>query len=341
MHPAVSVLIDTHNHERYVEQAILSVLGQDFPASEVEIVVVDDGSTDRTAEIVGRFAPRVRLLQKKNGGQASAFNAAIPELRAEVVSLLDGDDWFAPAKLRLTMEALEANPEVAAAGHGFYEFHEAAGKTVERIPDGSECFNLASPEAARDARRGWPFLIVGALTVRKRALAKILPINEGLTFCADGPIALGSIAQGICIFRSPLCFYRHHATNLHATGPTDDLRARRRFEVNESMFEAIEPLLLGLGVSRECVAELLYPTWIPHSREGLTRFGTGRRRAFRTEIRAFQLDHKAPTLAYRVFKYASVGAATMVLPPSLFYKAKGWYSRRSLGRLGQILARGR
>ncbi|HMD41199.1 MAG TPA: glycosyltransferase [Candidatus Acidoferrum sp.] len=77
--PFVSVLIDTYNHERFIEKAIVSVLEQDFPAGEREILVVDDGSTDRTAEIVRKFGPHLKLLQKANGGQASAFNAGIPE----------------------------------------------------------------------------------------------------------------------------------------------------------------------------------------------------------------------------------------------------------------------
>src|ERR1051325_2162678 len=89
-----SVLIDTYNHERFIEQAIVSVLEQDFPASEREILVVDDGSTDGTPEIVKKFEPQVRLLRKKNGGQASAFNAGIPECKGEIVAFLDGDDWW-------------------------------------------------------------------------------------------------------------------------------------------------------------------------------------------------------------------------------------------------------
>jgi glycosyltransferase involved in cell wall biosynthesis len=93
MKPILSVLIDTYNHERYIEQAVVSAIEQDFAASEYEIIVVDDGSTDRTPEIVRKFAPRVRLLRKRNGGQASAFNAAFPELRGDVIAFLDGDDW--------------------------------------------------------------------------------------------------------------------------------------------------------------------------------------------------------------------------------------------------------
>ncbi|MGA6957802.1 MAG: glycosyltransferase family A protein, partial [Candidatus Acidiferrales bacterium] len=99
MKPAVTVLIDTYNHERFIEEAIVSVLEQDFPQSDMEVLVVDDGSTDRTPEIVAKFEPRVRLIRKANGGQASAFNAGIPQACGEIVSFLDGDDWWARNKL--------------------------------------------------------------------------------------------------------------------------------------------------------------------------------------------------------------------------------------------------
>src|SRR5271154_2282406 len=116
--PLISVLIDTYNHQRYIEQAIVSVLEQDFPAGDIEILVVDDGSSDKTPSIVQRFAPRVRYLRKENGGQASAFNAGIPELQGQIVAFLDGDDWWVKGKLTAISGAFEANPEIAAVGHG-------------------------------------------------------------------------------------------------------------------------------------------------------------------------------------------------------------------------------
>ncbi|HKT90414.1 MAG TPA: glycosyltransferase family A protein, partial [Candidatus Sulfotelmatobacter sp.] len=110
LRPAVSVLIDTFNHERFIEEAVVSVLEQDFAGSETEILVVDDGSTDRTPEILRKFAPRVRVLTKANGGQGSAFNAGIAEARGEIVAFLDGDDWWAKTKLSRVTEAMAAEP---------------------------------------------------------------------------------------------------------------------------------------------------------------------------------------------------------------------------------------
>src|SRR5260370_29102141 len=90
--PYVSVLIDTYNHERFIEQAITSVLEQDMSMSDVGIVVVDDGSTDRTPEIVRKFEPRVRLVRKPNGGQASPFNTGIPACHRAIIAVLDSAD---------------------------------------------------------------------------------------------------------------------------------------------------------------------------------------------------------------------------------------------------------
>jgi len=93
MKPLVTALIDTFNHEKYAEQALVSVLEQGLSPEELEIVVVDDGSTDKTPSIIQKFVPRLKHVRKKNGGQAAAFNARFAEAHGEIVAILDGDDW--------------------------------------------------------------------------------------------------------------------------------------------------------------------------------------------------------------------------------------------------------
>ena len=96
--PFVSVLIDTYNHDRYLEEVVVSVLAQDFPSAEREILVVDDGSANKTPELLRKFEPHVRILRNANGGRASAFNLGIPECRGEIVVFLDGDAWWAASR---------------------------------------------------------------------------------------------------------------------------------------------------------------------------------------------------------------------------------------------------
>ena len=90
----ISIVIDNYNYPEYVVEAIDSALGQTH--KDLEVIVVDDGSTDNCPEILRRYASRVKLVLKTNGGQASAFNAGIALATGDVVMLLDADDMLRP-----------------------------------------------------------------------------------------------------------------------------------------------------------------------------------------------------------------------------------------------------
>src|SRR5277367_4235295 len=122
--PLFTVLIDTFNYGGYVEEAVRSVLEQDFPAEQMEVLVIDDGSTDDTAARLGKFAGRVHYFYKPNGGQASAFNFGVERARGEFVALLDADDVWLPNKLRRVYEAFLSQPEVGMAYHRLYQWSE-------------------------------------------------------------------------------------------------------------------------------------------------------------------------------------------------------------------------
>src|SRR5947207_886583 len=192
--PFASVLIDTYNHDRFIEQAIVSVLEQDFPSSEREILVVDDGSTDNTAALVEKFRPQVRYLRKANGGQASAFNAGIPEARGKIVAFLDGDDWWAKDKLSTVLEVMAKNPEVGAVGHGYYEAHDGVLPPRTVVPKARYRLHLGDVHTARlfSSLRG--FLGTSRMTMRKSLLDRVLPIHEDLVIEADEHICTMSPA---------------------------------------------------------------------------------------------------------------------------------------------------
>jgi glycosyltransferase involved in cell wall biosynthesis len=333
MRPLISVLVDTYNHERYIEQALASVIGQDFPPSDYEIVVVDDGSTDQTPEIVRKFAPRARLFRKPNGGQASAFNAALPELKGDVVAILDGDDWFAPGKLSGVMKAFGEHPEAGGVSHGHYEFQEKSGKCELRVPEGTKFISLETPEAAREALEWWQFLVVGALTVRRKVMENAVPISEKLRFCADGPIAWVAMRNGVYIFEEPLCYYRHHQSNLHASVEKGDrVRVQNKLKMDDLMFGEIERTLLRLSVSRDVLRESLYRVWIAHSRSSLAAFGGSRFSTLRTELRALRTGAENGLGLKEALHLPLISAGAMILPPEHFYKAQIWYEQRILRR---------
>jgi glycosyltransferase involved in cell wall biosynthesis len=339
MKPLISVLIDTFNHEQYIDQAVVSAIEQDFPSSEYEILVVDDGSTDRTAEIVRKFEPRVRLLTKQNGGQASAFNLGIRESRADIVAFLDGDDWWAQRKLSVVVSTLELHPEVAAVGHGFQEVREQTHQVIIRVPPESKLLQLSTREHAREAALGWPFLCTSAITVRRSVLESCTPLPEVLFFSADAPIATAGMAMKLRLLPEALCYYRRHSGNLYAFDPKDADRLRRRWEMDDVMFATINRTLLRIGVCAGCISELIDENWVTTNRASLRRFGGNRLKTFRTEMRAFRWLYGSPSPGYVLFKYAVVGAATFLLSPRRFYAVRDWYGKKNLGRFRDWIGR--
>lgn len=116
--PLVSIVIVTYNKADMLAGSIRSVLRQTY--RPIEILVVDDGSTDRTAEVVRSFGAQVKYLLKENGGTGSARNLGIAEARGEFVAFLDGDDLWLPRKIEIQMAAFRKEPELAAVQCGAY-----------------------------------------------------------------------------------------------------------------------------------------------------------------------------------------------------------------------------
>jgi glycosyltransferase involved in cell wall biosynthesis len=206
--PAVTVLIDTYNHERFIEEAIVSVLEQDFPAAEKEILVVDDGSPDRTPEIVRKFEPHVRLLRKENGGQASAFNAGIPEARGEIVALLDGDDWWAKEKPAVVTDYLAGRPHIGIVGHGIYEVDSGTNKTSATIPQHAREISFDTVSGGTFFSQMMCFFGTSRVTIRWNVLDRVLPIPEPLVVEADEFLSIMSAAYSAAgLIQQPLTFY--------------------------------------------------------------------------------------------------------------------------------------
>ena len=107
MADTVSVIIPAYNADKHVERAIDSALAQTL--QPVEILVIDDGSRDRTAEFASRFPSPVRLIRQENGGPATARNRGAREATGDWLALLDADDWWFPDKLRIQL-AFHAEP---------------------------------------------------------------------------------------------------------------------------------------------------------------------------------------------------------------------------------------
>jgi glycosyltransferase involved in cell wall biosynthesis len=97
MTPLITILINNYNYEQFVREAIESSLHQSY--RNIEVLVVDDGSTDRSRAIILSYGSKLKAIFKENGGQASAFNAGIAASRGDIICFLDSDDYFHPNKV--------------------------------------------------------------------------------------------------------------------------------------------------------------------------------------------------------------------------------------------------
>jgi glycosyltransferase involved in cell wall biosynthesis len=109
MKPLISVMIGVFNAAPYLGEAIESVLAQDY--EPVELIVVDDGSTDGSGDVARGF-PGIRVVRQENAGNGAARNRAVEEAIGAFYAFLDADDRFTPGKLSLQKEALDADPEL-------------------------------------------------------------------------------------------------------------------------------------------------------------------------------------------------------------------------------------
>jgi glycosyltransferase involved in cell wall biosynthesis len=108
--PSITVVVAAYQAEQWIGETLESILGQTHPADEV--IVVDDGSTDGTARELERFAEKIRVIRRTNGGCSAAFNTGFQAAQGDYVAECGSDDIWEPEKLERQVTALEAHPEV-------------------------------------------------------------------------------------------------------------------------------------------------------------------------------------------------------------------------------------
>jgi glycosyltransferase involved in cell wall biosynthesis len=310
----VSILIDTYNHERCIEEAVSSALAQDFPAADREILVVDDGSTDRTPEILSKFASQVRILRKPNGGQASAFNQGIPECQGEIVAFLDGDDWWTPNKLSAVVGAFSTNPAVGLVGHSITEVLADGARRSELVRDAPR-FRIDSLAGARIFRQRKSFLGTSRMAYRGDLLRRIGPVPEALVIEADEFLfTLGALFSEVLLLREPLTFYRLQGQNLFQLSNHNLASLRRKHAVLMALAVALRRRFTEEQVPPEICQVVLDAVQIEADVLRLSLGDGSPLDTFRTELRNYDLHHQSASLFRRSLKCVSVVPALFLSP---------------------------
>jgi glycosyltransferase involved in cell wall biosynthesis len=202
--PLVTVVTAVYNGERYLREALESLFAQDY--EPFESIVVDDGSTDRSAEIAQSFL--VRYLRQENRGAASARNLAFEHARGELVTFLDDDDVLPPWKIRVQAEHLVEHPEVGC----------VLGRQELVFEEGVEPPPWFERDRIYGDVEGLPLL---AAMIRKSVLDELGGFDPSYSFAEDRDLFVRMRERGVEIAVLPdlVLYRRFHGENQNLSPP--------------------------------------------------------------------------------------------------------------------------
>lgn len=223
--PLVSIIIDNYNYARYLREAIDSALNQTY--SHTEVIVVDDGSTDDSREIIASYADKIIPVLKENGGQASAFNAGFAVSKGDIICFLDSDDTFLPEKVSEVVNIMCNNQDISWCFHSLQlidtNFNQSFNKSEEHSSYKWDC-------SSHIKRFKLPFIPTATSgTCFKRSLLQlILPMPEAIAITSDNYLKFTSLALTKGVFLNKyLSIQKIHGANAYTLRNNNQrLRAR-------------------------------------------------------------------------------------------------------------------
>jgi glycosyltransferase involved in cell wall biosynthesis len=306
--PRVSVVVPVHNGAAHLGATLDALLAQTF--ADFELVVVDDGSSDGSGEVVrARRDPRIRLLVQENRGLCGALNRAIAEARAPLVARNDQDDVSRPQRLARQLEALEQRPDALAVYSQYTKFgarRRWSNADKQEISDGS----------AREVDPSLDGCLLGStMLARTDALRDVGGFRQECYPCDDYDLQLRLGRRGpLLLLREPLVAYRFHA----------GANTYRLFHAMQERSRWVEDSALRRGRGEP---ELSFEAFVASRRLGLRDRVAERR----LDLAKLQMRRAGQEwLDGRDVAAAGRAAASLLLDPSIALRRARWLCRRAL-----------
>ncbi len=200
IHPLVSVIIPVYNGGTFLRHAVRSIQKQSY--QRIETIIIDDGSTDETAEIAKSFSPDIRYVYQPNKGLPAARNRGLSEASGDLIASLDADDLWTEDKLNMQVELLSQDPSMEI----------VLGRTqktqLHRYENGVMRFQTCSEPAVA--------MSLGAALIRKSVFDKVGKISNDLPYCCDWDWFMRARELEVSILVHPeiVQYYQRHDSNM-------------------------------------------------------------------------------------------------------------------------------
>ena len=180
--PLVSIIINNFNYAYFLSEAIESALQQDY--KNIEVILVDDGSTDESRQIIAKYGDRLIPILKENGGQASTFNTGFAASQGDIICFLDSDDIFVPEKITELVQIFDERPDIDWCFHAVSLVDKRTGNFlgVSEERGSREC---DFRQVMKQGRLSFLAPPTSGLCFRRSLMEKILPMTENLNRGAD------------------------------------------------------------------------------------------------------------------------------------------------------------
>lgn len=303
MNSIVSVVIPTYNSAGFLKETIDSVLSQDI--ENLDLIIVDDGSTDQTVATARSYGDRVRVITQSNQGVCAARNCGLAAAKGKYICFLDHDDYWRQNKIRAQLLQFQKDPELGVVYSEFLRW-QADGRGEFHAPPGAQ---IPDSEAIDDEFSGWIYhhllsdcwVLTSSAMIKMEALTKIGAFDLNLPYGEDWDLWLRLSQQfRFAKLKHPYVLYRQHPEQGSRTVRPIDYRTKLLSEASKRWGLSSRD---GRAISQENFSRQMYDY---HRGYGISRITAGQR--FKA-IESFASAWRYQPRNFKVWAYAIAGLA--------------------------------
>jgi len=245
--PLVSVIIPTYNYARFISEAIDSVLKQTYPTDKIEVIVIDDGSTDNTREKLQAYSNLSKYIYQNNIGKAAATKAGIACASGKYLFNLDADDLFFPDKIEQVVNIFEGDSEIVHIAHPAFCWNvERQTQTSEVIPEVIKGRKIFGQDLLIYFYKQKMLFGGGSTFAARTEILKSFQIPKEVDMFIDEYLVLFTLREGYSfLIDQSLSIWRIHGHNYSNLSPNSSTFNAKNIRLNDSIEAVLNEVLKG------------------------------------------------------------------------------------------------